>query len=112
MLETTLGRLAAGEDLSMDEMSAAVEAIMGGQCSEGEIGLTSILAVIGVAVSLLWFIAALEDRALVEHYRRHAEEAYWLVRLAVAGHPLEIPHDYPFIGQPRRTGATRGWRAL
>jgi anthranilate phosphoribosyltransferase len=39
VLESTLGRLAAGEDLSMDEMSAAVEAIMQGRCSDGEIGL-------------------------------------------------------------------------
>ena len=39
MLESTLGRLAAGENLSLDEMSAAVDAIMQGQCTQGEIGL-------------------------------------------------------------------------
>lgn len=38
-IDSTLGRLAAGENLSMDEMSAAIEAIMQGRCSEGEIGL-------------------------------------------------------------------------
>ncbi len=39
MLESTLGRLAAGKNLSLDEMSAAVDAIMQGRCSAGEIGL-------------------------------------------------------------------------
>jgi anthranilate phosphoribosyltransferase len=39
VIEPFLGRLAAGEDLSMDEMSAAVEAIMEGRVSEGHIGL-------------------------------------------------------------------------
>ena len=38
-IDSTLGRLAAGENLSMGEMSAAIEAIMQGRCSEGEIGL-------------------------------------------------------------------------
>lgn len=37
MIEATLGRVVAGEDLSMDEMSAAIEAIMQGRCGEGEI---------------------------------------------------------------------------
>jgi anthranilate phosphoribosyltransferase len=39
VLEPILGRLAAGEDLSMDEMAQAVGTIMRGKCSEGEIGL-------------------------------------------------------------------------
>jgi anthranilate phosphoribosyltransferase len=39
LIEETLGRLAAGEDLSMDDASRAVEAIMLGLCSEAEIGL-------------------------------------------------------------------------
>jgi len=39
VIEATLGRLAAGEDLSMDDMSKAVEAIMLGLCSEAEIAL-------------------------------------------------------------------------
>ncbi|MHB1035773.1 MAG: anthranilate phosphoribosyltransferase [Pirellulales bacterium] len=37
MLEAALQRLANGESLSMDEMSAAIEAIMLGQCGEAEI---------------------------------------------------------------------------
>lgn len=39
MIQTILGRLAAGESLSMDEMAAAMDAVMDGQCSDGEIGL-------------------------------------------------------------------------
>lgn len=39
MIEATLGRLAAGENLSMDEMAAAIDAVVGGQCSDGQIGL-------------------------------------------------------------------------
>lgn len=39
MIEATLGRLAAGEDLSMEDMSKAVEAIMLGLCTEAEIAL-------------------------------------------------------------------------
>ena len=39
MIEATLGRLAAGEDLSMEEMAAAIDAVVEGKCSEGEIGL-------------------------------------------------------------------------
>lgn len=34
-----LGRVSAGENLAMDEMAAAIEAIMTGQCSDNEIGL-------------------------------------------------------------------------
>jgi len=37
VIEATLGRVVAGEDRSMDEMSAAIEAIMQGRCGEGEI---------------------------------------------------------------------------
>ena len=37
MIEPTLGRLAAGEDLSFDEMSATIDAVMDGRCSDGEI---------------------------------------------------------------------------
>src|SRR5436190_10583843 len=39
VLQPTLGRLAAGEHLSLDEMSAAIDAVMQGRCSAGEIGL-------------------------------------------------------------------------
>ncbi len=39
MIEATIGRIASGEDLSFDEMSDAVEAIMTGKCQEQEIGL-------------------------------------------------------------------------
>jgi len=46
MLESTLGRVCAGEDLSLEEMSAAIDAIMQGRCSDGEIAtlLTSLRA--------------------------------------------------------------------
>jgi anthranilate phosphoribosyltransferase len=39
VIEATLGRLAAGEDLSMDDMARAIEAVMLGLCSESEIAL-------------------------------------------------------------------------
>lgn len=39
MIEQTLGRIAGGEDLSMDDTSRAVEAIMLGLCTDAEIGL-------------------------------------------------------------------------
>jgi anthranilate phosphoribosyltransferase len=39
MLTPLLGRLAAGEDLTQQEMADAVGAIMAGQCTEGQIGL-------------------------------------------------------------------------
>jgi anthranilate phosphoribosyltransferase len=39
VLEPTLGRLAAGENLSLEEMSGAIDAVMQGQCTAGEIGL-------------------------------------------------------------------------
>jgi anthranilate phosphoribosyltransferase len=39
VIETTLGRLAAGENLSMEEMAAAIDAVVEGRCTEGEIGL-------------------------------------------------------------------------
>lgn len=39
MIEATLGRLAAGENLSMDEMSAAIDAVVAGQSSEGQTGI-------------------------------------------------------------------------
>lgn len=39
MFEPTLGRLAAGENLSMDEMSAAIDAVVEGRLSDGEIGI-------------------------------------------------------------------------
>jgi anthranilate phosphoribosyltransferase len=39
VIESTLGRLAAGEDLSMDEMSDCIEAVMSGRVGDGEIGV-------------------------------------------------------------------------
>jgi anthranilate phosphoribosyltransferase len=39
MLQSTLGKLAAGQDLSEDEMTASIDAIMSGRCEEGQIGL-------------------------------------------------------------------------
>ncbi len=39
MIEPTLGRLAAGEDLSMEEMAATIDAVIDGRCTQGEIGV-------------------------------------------------------------------------
>ena len=39
MIEAELGRIAAGESLSMDEMAATMNLVMQGRCSPGEIGL-------------------------------------------------------------------------
>ncbi|HEX5498863.1 MAG TPA: anthranilate phosphoribosyltransferase, partial [Thermomicrobiales bacterium] len=39
MIQNTLGRLAAGEDLSMDEAAAAIDEIMQGRWTEGQIAL-------------------------------------------------------------------------
>ncbi len=39
VIEATLGRLAAGENLSMEEMSATIEAVVAGRCATGEIGV-------------------------------------------------------------------------
>jgi anthranilate phosphoribosyltransferase len=38
-LDSTLGKLAAGHDLPEEEMTAAMDAIMSGECQDGEIGL-------------------------------------------------------------------------
>ncbi len=39
MIQSTLGRLSAGENLSMDEMSSVIDAVMRGEWSDVEIGL-------------------------------------------------------------------------
>jgi anthranilate phosphoribosyltransferase len=39
MIESTIGRAAAGEDLSMDQTAEAIGHIMQGRCSEGEISV-------------------------------------------------------------------------
>ena len=39
MIKTVLGKLSGGSDLSTDEMSEAIDAVMRGECSEGEIAL-------------------------------------------------------------------------
>jgi anthranilate phosphoribosyltransferase len=39
VLEPILGRLAAGEDLSMDEMSQTIDQVVEGHCTEGQIGV-------------------------------------------------------------------------
>jgi anthranilate phosphoribosyltransferase len=39
VIDATLGRLAAGEDLSADEMSTTIQAVIDGQCSAGQIAL-------------------------------------------------------------------------
>jgi anthranilate phosphoribosyltransferase len=39
LVETTLGKLAAGQNLAMDEMSAAMDAVMAGAVPEGQIAL-------------------------------------------------------------------------
>ena len=55
MIEAVLGKLAAGQDLSQEETAGAVDAVMRGECSEGEIGLllTSLRAK-GETVDELW----------------------------------------------------------
>ena len=39
MIEATIGKVSAGENLSMKEMSDAIELIMQGKCADGEIGI-------------------------------------------------------------------------
>lgn len=39
MIQATLGRLAAGENLSMEEMAAAIDAVVDGRCTPGEMGV-------------------------------------------------------------------------
>ncbi len=39
MIQSIIGRLSAGENLSMDEMSAVINSVMQGDCSDVEIGL-------------------------------------------------------------------------
>jgi anthranilate phosphoribosyltransferase len=39
VIEATLGRLAAGENLSQDEMAATIDAVVEGRLSEGQMGL-------------------------------------------------------------------------
>jgi len=39
VIEPVLGRLAAGESLSLEEMSATIDSVMQGRCTPGEIGL-------------------------------------------------------------------------
>jgi anthranilate phosphoribosyltransferase len=39
VIEATLGRLAAGENLSMEEMAATIEAVVEGRCTPGEMGV-------------------------------------------------------------------------
>jgi anthranilate phosphoribosyltransferase len=39
VIEATIGRLAAGEDLSMEEMAATIDAVVEGQCTSGEMGI-------------------------------------------------------------------------
>lgn len=39
MIEAILGRLAAGEDLSMDDMASAIDAVVAGQLSPGQTGI-------------------------------------------------------------------------
>ena len=39
MLEDVIGRLLAGNDLSMPEMADAINAIMDGRCEEAEVAL-------------------------------------------------------------------------
>ncbi|REK15887.1 MAG: anthranilate phosphoribosyltransferase [Planctomycetota bacterium] len=39
MIESILGRLAAGENLSVDEMAATIDSVVAGECSEGEMGV-------------------------------------------------------------------------
>jgi anthranilate phosphoribosyltransferase len=39
VIQATLGRLAAGENLSMEEMAAAIDAVVDGRCTPGEMGV-------------------------------------------------------------------------
>jgi anthranilate phosphoribosyltransferase len=39
VIEATIGRLAAGEDLSMEEMAATIDAVVEGRCASGEMGI-------------------------------------------------------------------------
>jgi anthranilate phosphoribosyltransferase len=39
VIDAVLGRLAAGEDLAMEEMTATIEAVVAGQCTDGQIAI-------------------------------------------------------------------------
>ena len=40
MFQAALGRLSAGQDLTLEEMDAVLEAIMSGRTTEGQIGVS------------------------------------------------------------------------
>ena len=61
VIESILGRLAAGEDLSMDEMSQTIDLVVEGLCTEGQVGvlLTALRAKVETAQEVAGAAAAL-----------------------------------------------------
>ena len=73
MIQSTLGRLSAGEDLSMDEMSTVIDAVMQGEWSDVEIGLLlTALRAKGETVDEIAGAAAAMRRHMTPIRSRHA----------------------------------------
>ncbi|MEP6691452.1 MAG: hypothetical protein ABJD07_09865 [Gemmatimonadaceae bacterium] len=87
-------------------------ALIGGKLIFGDGKLSRAVAIVGVVVSLIWYVMGAEDRFLVRVYREHVKDAGDLLAKSLWG-PTETP--YRHVGEVTESGKAlrgelSGWR--
>ena len=81
-------------------------AIVGGKLIFGNGKLSNEVAIVGAAVSLLWYVMGAEDRFLVRVYRQHVKDAADLVAQSLWG---ATQPPYRHVGEVKESSKALGW---
>src|SRR5688500_11487896 len=81
-------------------------ALVGGKLIFGGGNLSRELAVVGLIVSLIWYVMGAEDRFLVRVYRKHVEDAGDLMAKSLGGSALP---RYRHVGEVTESSRALGW---
>jgi hypothetical protein len=82
-------------------------ALFGGRLIFGDGTLTPAVAIVGAALSLIWYVMGAEDRFLVRVYRQHVKDAAYLLAAAVWDAATQGP--YRHVGEVTESSKGLGW---
>jgi hypothetical protein len=82
-------------------------ALGGGKLIFGDGKLSPQIAIVGVVVSLIWYVMGAEDRFLVRVYRGHVKDAADLIAEAMWNAAAHGP--YRHVGEVEESSKTLGW---
>jgi hypothetical protein len=82
-------------------------ALVGGNLIFGDGKLSPQIAIVGVVVSLIWYVMGAEDRFLVRVYRGHVKDAADLIAETMWNAAAHIP--YRHVGEVEESSRTLKW---